>query len=76
MKKQYIQPNIVENQMVCIQSDISILTASKGINVSPGSPGEYKTTFAEGNSNIEIGTKERNDWGKLGDDQVSYGNIW
>jgi len=67
MKKQYIQPNISSSQMVCIQS---IMGVSKGINTS-------KATFTAGNSvNIEIGTKERNDWGNLGDDQVSYGNIW
>lgn len=67
MKKQYIQPNIVENQMVCIQS---IMGVSKGINTT-------QSQYTQGNSdNIEIGTKERNDWGNLGDDQVSYGNIW
>lgn len=61
--------------MVCIQS---IMGVSKGINTT-------KTTFVDGNfteesgfgkASIEIGTKERNDWGNLGDDQVSYGNIW
>ncbi|GEM_PF-5266777 len=70
MKKQYIQPNIVVNQMVCIQSDISILTASKGINTT-------QSTFTAGNSdNIEIGTKERNEWGNIGGDDMTYGSIW
>ena len=52
--------------MVCIQS---IMGVSKGINTT-------QSQYTQGNSNIEIGTKERNDWGNLGDDQVSYGNIW
>ena len=70
MKKQYIQPNIVVNQMVCIQSDISILTASKGINTT-------QSKFTAGNSdNIEIGTKERNEWGNIGGDDMTYGSIW
>lgn len=53
--------------MVCIQSIICI---SRGINTS-------KATFAAGNSNIEIGTKERNEeWGNIGGDDMTYGSIW
>ncbi|MBO7557810.1 MAG: hypothetical protein J6T52_04900 [Bacteroidaceae bacterium] len=67
MKKQYIQPNISSSQMVCIQS---IMGVSKGINTS-------KATFTAGNSdNIEIGTKERNEWGNIGGDDMTYGSIW
>ena len=74
MKKQYIQPNISSSQMVCIQS---IMGVSKGINTT-------KTTFVDGNSGttgfgqagIEIGTKERNEWGNIGGDDMTYGSIW
>ena len=52
--------------MVCIQS---IMGVSKGINTS-------KATFTAGNSDIEIGTKERNEWGNIGGDDMTYGSIW
>lgn len=75
MKKQYIQPNIVENQMVYIQS---IMGVSQGINSTQSTfrSGNFTEESGFGKASIEIGTKERNDWGNLGDDQVSYGNIW
>ena len=61
--------------MVCIQSVICI---SIGENTT-------KTTFVVGNyteesgfgkASIEIGTKERNDWGNIGGDDMTYGSIW
>ncbi len=74
MKKQYIQPNITSSQMVCFQSIICI---SEGINLT-------QSTFVDGNSGtsgfgqsgIEIGTKERNEWGNIGGDDMTYGSIW
>ena len=65
MKKQYIQPNISSSQMVCIQSII----CNSGINSDD-------SQHTAGNSNIEIGTKERNEWGNIGGDDMSYGSIW
>ena len=74
MKKQYIQPNISSSQMVCIQS---IMGVSKGINLSgPTTQDQNKASFTAGNSDIEIGTKERNEWGNIGGDDMTYGSIW
>lgn len=53
--------------MVCIQS---IMGVSKGINTT-------KSEYTAGNSNIEIGTKERDEeWGNIGGDDMTYGSIW
>ena len=67
MKKQYIQPNISSSQMVCIQSII----CNSGINSDD-------SQYTRGNNtNIIIGTKERNeDWGNIGGDDMTYGSIW
>lgn len=74
MKKQYIQPNISSSQMVSIQSVICI---SVGVNISgPTTLDQNKASFTAGNSDIEIGTKERNEWGNIGGDDMTYGSIW
>ena len=51
--------------MVCIQSII----CNSGINSDD-------SQHTAGNSNIEIGTKERNEWGNIGGDDMTYGSIW
>ena len=75
MKKQYIQPNISSNQMVCIQS---IMGVSKGVNTTKTTfvDGNYTTESGFGKASIEIGTKERNEWGNIGVDDMTYGSIW
>ena len=66
MKKQYIQPITFVSKMVTLAS---IINASDGINTT-GS--DYK----DDNPNIPIGTKERNEWGNIGGDDMTYGSIW
>ena len=53
--------------MVCIQSII----CNSGINSDD-------SQYTHGNNtNIIIGTKERNeDWGNIGGDDMTYGSIW
>ena len=66
MKKQYFQPITFVSKMVTLAS---IINASDGINTTG-------SLYEGDNPDIPIGTKERSGWGKLGDDQVNYGNIW
>ena len=70
MKKQYIQPATDISKMVCIHSIMEV----SGIDTGSGS------THIDGNPNLDPiggqGTKERNSWGSLGDEQLSYGSIW
>jgi len=67
MKKQYIQPTTMSNQKVSIELTIC---KNSGINTT-------QSKFTAGNSdNIEIGTKERNEWGNIGGDDMTYGSIW
>ena len=66
MKKQYIQPATDISKMVCIHSIMEV----SGINTGSGS--EYR----DPNPNIPIGTKERNEWGNIGGDDMTYGSIW
>ena len=52
--------------MVCIQSII----CNSGINSDD-------SQYTRGNNtNIIIGTKERNEWGNIGGDDMTYGSIW
>ena len=74
MKKQYIQPTTAISKMISLQT---IICASQGENST-------KSTYVDGNSGttgfgqagIEIGTKERNEWGNIGGDDMTYGSIW
>ena len=66
MKKQYIQPATDISKMVCIHT---IMNGSEGINTT-------QSTYTDGNSDIEIGTKEKNEWGNIGGDDMTYGSIW
>ncbi len=66
MKKQYIQPATDISKMVCIHS---IMNVSEGINTTGSQD-------AGENPDIPIGTKERNEWGNIGCDDMTYGSIW
>lgn len=61
--------------MVCIQS---IMGVSKGINSTQSTfrSGNYTEESGFGKASIEIGTKERNEWGNIGGDDMTYGSIW
>ena len=67
MKKQYIQPITFFSKMVTLAS---IINASDGINTT-GS--QY---IGDNPDNKPIDTKERNEWGNIGGDDMTYGSIW
>ena len=67
MKKQYIQPATDISKMVCIHS---IMNVSEGINTTGSQDA------GENPDDITIGTKERNEWGNIGVDDMTYGSIW
>ena len=66
MKKQYIQPATDISKMVCIHS---IMNVSEGINTTGSED-------AGENPDKPIDTKERNEWGNIGGDDMTYGSIW
>jgi len=47
----------------------SIINASEGINTTG-------SDYRDDNPEIPIGTKERNEWGNIGVDDMTYGSIW
>ena len=67
MKKQYIQPATDISKMVCIHS----ILENSGINTGSGSGG-----YQDPNPDKPIDTKERNEWGNIGVDDMTYGSIW